>query len=162
LGCNIAWGIVDAMMYLLDALASRGRALVVARALRANPSDARRILAEELPEPLVAVLDLDALGKRIATMPEPAARARLGWDDFRGALGVFLLVFLSTLPVVLPFTLITDPVLALRVSNGVAVVLLFVCGYSLARYSGHNPWWVGSAMVILGAALVAVTIALGG
>ena len=41
--------------------------------------------------------------QRLATLPEPPARARLRKEDWLGALGVFLLVFLSTFPVAIPF-----------------------------------------------------------
>jgi VIT1/CCC1 family predicted Fe2+/Mn2+ transporter len=79
-----------------------------------------------------------------------------------GALGVFLLVFLSTFPVAIPFLLMHDAMLALRVSNGIAIVLLFVGGYKLAKFSGFHPWWTGLTMVAIGTAVVALTIALGG
>jgi hypothetical protein len=44
----------------------------------------------------------------------------------------------------------------------VAVVSLFVAGYSLGKATGVRAWLLGLAMVGLGAALVALTIALGG
>jgi VIT1/CCC1 family predicted Fe2+/Mn2+ transporter len=52
--------------------------------------------------------------------------------------------------------------LALRVSNGIAIVLLFVGGYKLAKFTGFHPWWTGLGMVAIGTVLVALTIALGG
>jgi VIT1/CCC1 family predicted Fe2+/Mn2+ transporter len=75
---------------------------------------------------------------------------------------VFLLVFLSTFPVTIPFLLMSDAMRALRVSNAIAIVLLFLGGYELAKYSGGRPWRLGFAMVAIGAALVGLTIALGG
>jgi VIT1/CCC1 family predicted Fe2+/Mn2+ transporter len=77
-------------------------------------------------------------------------------------LGVFLLVFLSTFPVVIPFIVMSDAVRALRVSNAIAVVLLFLAGYTFGRLTGRRPVWVGGAMVVLGSILVGITIALGG
>jgi VIT1/CCC1 family predicted Fe2+/Mn2+ transporter len=79
-----------------------------------------------------------------------------------GAAGVCALVFLSTLPVVIPFILIGDPKLALRVSNAVAVTMLFLCGYAFGRCAGLQPWAIGLSMVAVGGGLVAMTIALGG
>jgi VIT1/CCC1 family predicted Fe2+/Mn2+ transporter len=58
--------------------------------------------------------------------------------------------------------LIGDAATALRVSNLVAVVLLFLSGYAFGRTSGYYPWGVGCAMVVLGAVLVGLTIVLGG
>jgi VIT1/CCC1 family predicted Fe2+/Mn2+ transporter len=75
---------------------------------------------------------------------------------------VFLLVFVSTLPVVIPFVLLGDAHRALRVSNAVAVAMLFVCGYVTGRLTGYHPWLTGLGMVVLGAVLVAMTMALGG
>ena len=58
-------------------------------------------------------------------------------DDLRGALGVFLLVFASTFPVVLPFVFIDNLQLAMRVSAAIAIAMLFLCGYNWGRYGGH-------------------------
>jgi VIT1/CCC1 family predicted Fe2+/Mn2+ transporter len=105
--------------------------------------------------------DLDRLRQRLVTAPdiEPPTLTR---DDWRGALGVFLLVFLSTLPVVVPFLFFSNVRVALRLSNLVAIVMMFAVGRTLARHAGFSPWWTGLAFVALGALLVAITIALGG
>jgi VIT1/CCC1 family predicted Fe2+/Mn2+ transporter len=89
-------------------------------------------------------------------------RARAGKDTWQGALGVFLLVFLSTFPVVIPFIVMRDAVPALRVSNIIAVALLFGAGHAFGRLTGRRPVWVGIAMVVLGSILVGLTMALGG
>ena len=78
------------------------------------------------------------------------------------AIGVFLLVFLSTFPVVIPFMFVGNAWLALRISNAVAVGMLFLSGYALGRHSGTSPWKVGLAMIALGVMLVLVALALGG
>jgi len=51
---------------------------------------------------------------------------------------------------------------ALRVSNAIAIVMLFVAGYAFGRMTGRHPWLVGISMVVLGLILVGLTIALGG
>jgi VIT1/CCC1 family predicted Fe2+/Mn2+ transporter len=51
---------------------------------------------------------------------------------------------------------------ALRVSNAVAIVMLFLTGYAFGRLTGRHPWLVGILMVILGSILVGMTIMLGG
>ena len=75
---------------------------------------------------------------------------------------MFLLVFVSMFPLVIPFIFISNAMLALRISNGIALVLLFVAGYSFGRFTNGNPWRAGLAMVIFGVAIVAVAIILGG
>jgi VIT1/CCC1 family predicted Fe2+/Mn2+ transporter len=166
-GCNLAWGIVDAVMYVMSSLLNRGRGLIVLRAVREarDPGQARDIISNSL-NPYVASLlrpsVFETVREDLVKAPEPPAGPSLTRDDIRGAVGVFLLVFLSTFPVVIPFLLIGDPVRALRTSNAVAVAMLCVGGYALGRHAGLRPWLVAVAMAALGALLVAITIALGG
>lgn len=166
IGCNTAWGIVDAVMYLLGALVERGRNLVALRALRGDdPALGRAVIADALPPEVEAALRperLEALRVDIARGPEPPRYPSLTLDDLRGAVGVFLLVFLSTFPVVLPFAFVAEAHRALRISNGVAVGMLFLGGLALGRYAGLRPLRTGLSMVAVGMALVAITIALGG
>lgn len=167
LGCNLAWGIIDAIFYLMNTLSDRGHKVTAWLRLRKldDPEKARALLRDELPPVIASVLrpeDLDMLRERLIALPEPRSRTPLHRDDLRGAVGVFLLVFLSTFPVALPFLFMHDAMLALRVSNGIAIALLFVGGYKLAKYVGTRPWRTGLAMVAIGVALVGLTIALGG
>jgi VIT1/CCC1 family predicted Fe2+/Mn2+ transporter len=73
-----------------------------------------------------------------------------------------LLVVLSTFPVVIPFILMQDAAPALRVSNAIAITMLFVAGYSYGRFIGRRPWMLGIAMALLGTLLAALSKALGG
>jgi VIT1/CCC1 family predicted Fe2+/Mn2+ transporter len=50
----------------------------------------------------------------------------------------------------------------LRVSNAIAVAMLFVTGVAYGRCIGRSPWGFGIAMVVVGVVLVALTMALGG
>lgn len=167
LGCNLAWGIIDAILHIMGKLADGSRNFFTFKALRETTDVAttRQIVANALPAPAASVLtpaELDELAARMRALPEPPARVRIGREDWLGALGVFLLVFLATFPVTVPFMIVQDAGLALRISNGIAIGLLFVTGFAFGRISGRHPWLAGMAMVVLGAALVAVTIALGG
>src|SRR3954453_17080712 len=58
LGCNIAWGLVDAVMYLLGVLAERGRNLAVLKEARSHGdrSRARELIAESMPPVIAATL----------------------------------------------------------------------------------------------------------
>jgi VIT1/CCC1 family predicted Fe2+/Mn2+ transporter len=60
------------------------------------------------------------------------------------------------------FTILKNVTLALRVSKAIAIVLLFLTGYAFGRVTGRRPVRVGIAMVVLGAILVVLTMALGG
>ena len=168
LGCNLAWGIIDAVFYLMGCLAEKSRGLLTFRAVReaTDPERAQRLIADALPPVVASVLqpaELEAMHERLKQLPEPPVRARLDGDDWLGALGVFLLVFLSTFPVVIPFIFMqrrrAGPARLQRHRDRAAV-------RGRLRLSGASPgaarWWWGSSMVVLGAVLVGLTIALGG
>src|SRR5512139_21892 len=47
LGCNLAWGIIDGVLYLMGSLADQARGLLTLRAVRAaaDPAIAQRLIA---------------------------------------------------------------------------------------------------------------------
>lgn len=166
-GCNLAWGIIDAILYLMGCLAEKGHNLRSFRKVRsaADHAAARLAISGALPPLVASVLqpeEFKAIHERLLQLPEPPHFVRLSKEDWIGALGVFLLVFLATFPVVIPFLLMQSATPALRVSNTIAVVMLFVLGYAFGRGVGHRPWLYAVSMVVLGVVLVALTIALGG
>jgi VIT1/CCC1 family predicted Fe2+/Mn2+ transporter len=166
LGCNIAWGIIDAILFLMGATAERSASLRAWDAVRrsTDPDVGRQAVADALPPVVASVLtaeELESVRQRLIALPEPARR-QLDGATWRGAFGVFLLVVVVLLPVALPFLFIADAVRALRFSNLVAIVMLFGVGFAFARLTGRRPWVVGVLMVLLGVALVSITIALGG
>lgn len=167
LGCNIAWGIIDGILYLMDCLSERGRDIRALRAARSAeaPEDAHRVIAEALPPMVAATLgpaEYEMVRQKLLRVPEPPARPWLSKADWLGGLAVFLWVFATTFPVAIPFIFMDDVGRAMRVSNGIAVGLLVVAGYAFGRITNYHPWLTSLAMVVLGAALVAATIALGG
>src|SRR5262249_40005535 len=105
IGCNLAWGIIDAVMYLMANFTERARGLVTLRAIRhaREHEAAHRLIVDALPAPVSSVLtpvEIERLHERLSERPEPTARVSLNLADFAGAAGVFLLVFLSTFPIV--------------------------------------------------------------
>ena len=167
LGCNLAWGVIDAVLYLMGSLSEKGTGLLAFRAVRraTDPNHAHRVIASALPSVIASVMtpaELETLHQRLKRLPEPSSRALPHKDDWLGALGVFLLVFVSTFPVAIPFIVMRSAGPALRVSNAIAIVMLFLTGYAFGRITGRHPWVVGIAMVVVGAMLVAITMALGG
>jgi len=167
LGCNLAWGIIDGVLYLMGCLAEKGRSLKTLLAVRnaKSPEQAQRTIADAFPPPLASVLqtaELELMRQRLLQLPEPTAPARLSPRDWWGALGVFLLVFLTTFPVAIPFMFLSNVTQALRVSNGAAIAMLFVAGVAYGRCVNRSALPFGLAMVVLGLILVAMTMALGG
>jgi VIT1/CCC1 family predicted Fe2+/Mn2+ transporter len=167
LGCNLAWGVIDGVLYLIGCLAEKGKGLVTLRAVRkaTDPQKAQRLIGDALPPLVSSILrpeELEAMRLRLKDLPEPPERPRLGNAEWLGALGVFLLVFLSTFPVVIPFLVMKNVWLALRVSNLIAIAILFLTGCAFGRLTSRRLWMLGLSMVVLGAILVGLTIALGG
>jgi hypothetical protein len=167
LGCNLAWGIIDAALYVMGCLNERGRDLLMLRAVRqpVSPEQAQRLISDELPASLASVLspgEAAAMRQKLTQLPEPPARLSLTMDDALSAAGICLLVFVSTFPVVIPFLFIGEVQPALRLSNAIAIAMMFVCGYVFAQCTGLRPWPTGLLMVAIGCAMVGVAIALGG
>jgi hypothetical protein len=167
IGCNLAWGIVDAVMYVMSSVMLRARAIRILRKVQiaSNPAEARAAIAGMLSAFAVARLRpeiLEMAREDLAAIKDAPLRAPITRDDCVGAVEVFLLVFLSTFPVVVPFIVMSDARAALRMSNWIAVTMLFIGGWSLGQYAGLRPWAMGLGMAAFGAMLVGLTIALGG
>jgi VIT family len=163
--CNLTWGLIDAAFYLIGCLAEYGHSVTLLLSVQQSTDSglAQRLIASVLPSKVAEALlpaDFERIHAHLKELP-PRPRLHLTGRDLRGAIGVFLIVFLSTFPVAVPFLFIRDVRLALRVSNAIAIALLFGCGHMIARYAGLRRIRTGLAMVAIGAALVALMVALG-
>ena len=165
-GCNLAWGLVDAFMYLVRTIADRGRLLTLTRSIREADAEAgRRMLQDALPPPvakLMSTTEIEAMRGRLLALADVPARPRLKRDDFLAAFGVFLIVVASTFPVALPFVFIKDAGTALFVSRSIGLAMMFLGGLALGRYAGYGSWKTGFMMAGLGTVVVVVVVALGG
>lgn len=167
LGCNLAWGLADAVMFLARTLTNRGKRLSLALAIKREQDTeaAIRTLHDALPTSmrgLVAAPELELIRARIAALPTLPRRPRLCAADFAGAAGIFVIVVLSTFPVALPFVVFKHLPVALIVSRILTLLMLFAGGYALGHFAGRRGWRSGFAMVALGTALTAAIVALGG
>ena len=167
LGCNTAWGIVDSFMILMATLFTRGEGIKVLLSIRraSNKDEANNIIRENLPPVVETVLNtkqVDVIRDELMKLPQPPEKAIFTIQDFKNAIVVFFLVFISTFPVAIPFFIITEPLFALRVSNSIALVLLFMAGIFLGKKTGYSPLGMGLIFSVTGAALVSLTMALGG
>ena len=167
LGCNLAWGLVDAVMYLVRTVTDRGRLLTLIRSVRGEPNaEAGRKLIEgslsQVAAGLVSTTEIEAMRGRIVALASLPPRPKLERDDLVAALAIFLIVVASTFPVVLPFMLFEDVGTAKNVSRAVALAMLFTGGLALGKYAGYGSWKVGLLMAGLGTALVVAINALGG
>jgi hypothetical protein len=169
LGCNLAWGIIDGVLYVLGQVFERGRFRRIGVNLRhaTTAEDARQMVADELDESLGAVTDGPTRERLYQSIVDhvrsvPAMPNRVRRQDLLGGLAAGWLVFACSFPAVLPFMFLDDPRLALRVSNAILLGLLFFVGWRAARHTLARPWIAGIVFLLVGALLVAVAIPLGG
>lgn len=168
-GCNVAWGVIDAVFYLMGSLFNRNRRVRLVRRLQAATDDDQAIalIREEFDlrgEPPTRAEDSAAFHRAVLELLRHAGseRAHFTPDELVAAGLVLLLVSAAAIPGLVPLLLIGDTDTALRLANAVQVVLLFAIGYRWARYSGA-PGWRGALIVgALGTGLVLVAVALGG
>lgn len=168
-GCNVAWGVIDAVFYLMGSLFNRNRRVRLVRHLQAATSDdeAIALIRDEFDlrgEPPTRAEHKAAFHRAVLELlrharSEPAHFTR---HEFIAAGIILVLVSLAAVPGLIPLLMIGHADTALRLANAVQVVLLFAIGYRWARYSGA-PGWRGALIVgVLGVVLVLVAVALGG
>ncbi|HYK49594.1 MAG TPA: VIT1/CCC1 transporter family protein [Terriglobales bacterium] len=169
IGCNIAWGIIDAVMYVMNCITVRSGKMRLVRAVQ-SAADERAALVliqheiepelQELLDPEQATAFRRSILNHIATAQ--IAKKTPTRDDLYGALACFWLVFVSCLPAAVPFFIFSQPRLGLRVSNLLLLAMLFLVGQKWAQYVGTNRLAAGSAMLAIGLVLVGIAILLGG
>jgi len=169
-GANVAWGIIDAVMYLMNSMVvRRGKIRLVEAVQRAPDQESALVLIRDRIEPelqeLLGPEKADAFSRSVFKhiLAARIAKTRiLTKEDFYGALASFWLVFVSCLPAAIPFLIFSEPQVALRVSNFLLIIGLFYVGQKWADYAGKNRVVFGLALVAVGLMLVGVAILLGG
>jgi VIT1/CCC1 family predicted Fe2+/Mn2+ transporter len=167
LGCNLAWGLVDAVMHLVRTATERTRNRTIAAQAQAAPDAAagQRVIQDALPASIAAITgpeELEGMRRRLLALPAPV-RPVLDRHDVAAAVRIFLFVVVATFPVVVPFLLMKDVGRAMQAAQAVTVVMLFVVGWALGRYAGHShPVRAGVFAAVFGVALIAAVKALGG
>jgi VIT1/CCC1 family predicted Fe2+/Mn2+ transporter len=166
IGCNLAWGLVDAVMYVLRAATGRMHNRSLARRIAdARGEEALELVAHALPAHIAAIAgprELEGLRQRVLEwrgVTPPILNPR----DFAEAFAVFAMVVVATFPVVIPFLVFDKVATAMYVSQAVTVAMLFLAGFALGRYGGHDrPLRFGALMAVIGVVVVAAVKALGG
>jgi VIT1/CCC1 family predicted Fe2+/Mn2+ transporter len=167
LGGNIAWGLVDAAIYILTFLTEKGHDRIILNFIRktAQFQTAREYIADHLPPLIRHTLNkesLENIRKALIELPESSLKVYVTIKEIKKAIGIFLLMVIATFPVAMPFSMIRNVRLALHISNLLAIILMIICGWLLAKYSGFNKIIMSTAMALLGFAMVGITILLGG
>ena len=161
LGCNLAWGVIDAVTYWMACFSARGRGILALRAVRRadDPAAAHQVIADA-PPLLASVMmppQFEQIRLKLNQLPEPPGEKRLAGRDSRFFNGGDRYTAGPA-----AFRIYRRP------NSGVThikrgchhnAVLNRLC---FGRYVGNHPWKMGLAMVLVGAAMVGMTIALGG
>ena len=98
LGCNFAWGIIDAGMYLMARLGERGHNFLIAKGIREapDPKSAHRIIANGLPAVLASVFGpahLELIREKINQMSPSDMHPKLTGATLWGRLASVSLLF---------------------------------------------------------------------
>ena len=169
-GAAVAWGVIDGFMYALLSLFERGERRRLLQRINAAESDEEGIhaIADELDhilEPITGeenrrALYADALEHLRDSQPKPVGLTRA---DLTGALGSLLVAVITVLPPLAPLLLFgADPELAIRISNLIAFLMLFIVGWQWGKYSGSNPLRTGLLLAGISAVMILIAIPLGG
>ncbi len=167
IGACIAWGIVDGIIYVYGNLLERGRIALAAQeasTCREEGCDLRKI-KEELEDTIVDTLserEKHEVAMHIKERLKPVENhTHATKEDIQGGIAAGMLVFLSGIPVLLPF-LFLDGIWAMRLSSIIGFILLFAIGYRWGGYIGRSRFWTGITMMGVVMVITGVVIALGG
>lgn len=167
LGVNISWGIIDGLTNVIGGLIDRADEDRLINSLRAdkNNSQLKDKLLEDLQDSAVGHLN-DSERIRVADMilaesPEESKKYFPSKDDYKIALAVFLIDFITIFPVVLPFIIFQDADRAVFFSHTIAVILFFLIGYYWALHLNWNKLKTGIILAVIGATVIAVSFYFG-
>jgi hypothetical protein len=167
IGACIAWGLVDGIIYVYANLLERGRIALAAREASTCTGEGCdiRTIKEELEGTIVDTLgerERHEVAQHILIRLKPIENhTRATRDDILGGIAAGTLVFLSGMPILLPF-LFLDGIWAMRVSSAIGLIMLFAIGYRWGGYVGRNKFRTGAVMMGVGAVITGVVMALGG
>jgi hypothetical protein len=169
LGCNLAWGVVDGVMYVMLAIFERGRRTRIAKCIVSAPNDDAAIayihaeLGDRL-EPLTSVEERAQLYRWVLELTRRANLdpPRIQREDILGGIAVGAMVLLATFPIVVPFLFLSNAGFAVRCSNFIALSMLFWLGAWWGHVVGASPYRISAGVTGVGLLMVLITIVLGG
>ncbi|PJI49813.1 MAG: hypothetical protein CTR55_10785 [Pseudomonas sp.] len=168
LGCNLAWGIVDALMTLVGMRVDREHRHAGLRALRQSGDEEsfREGLRGFLPDPVVDHMqrtDVQRLRQSLLkSLLGTGDTPSLGREHWLAWLILAGHTFVATLPIILPLVFVPNDVLALRLAQATGLLLMFGLGWLLAHWAGGRPWQGAVGFTALGVAMTGICLALGG
>ena len=165
-GAIFAWGVIDGVMYALISLFERGERHRLLKNIQAAGSDEEAVdfIADDLDyilEPITEENVRKELYSSVLLHLRDSQPRRIGFtkDDFTGALGHIVVAMVSVIPSLIPLLLLrNDMMLAIRVSNIVSFIVLFIVGHRWGVYTGANPWKTGLLITAVAVLLVLIAI----
>lgn len=169
LGAVAAWGIIDGVLYGLSEVLARNERYRLLRYVQTGSKETGiAAIADELDfilEPITSDEQRDALYHDIREHLRRAEPQTVGLqrEDVVGAIVSVLLSVAAVVPSLLPLLLIPgNTALAIRISNVISVLVVFVTGYIWGIHTDNNPWRIGLLLSSVCLAMVVVAMLLGG
>jgi hypothetical protein len=127
LGCNLAWGIIDAGMYLMARLSEQSRKIETLRAIRkaTDACAAHSVIARALPPLLASILssaEIESMRQKIAGSARIAANSTTDWKRRARRCSGLPTRFLG------------------NVSSGASLYFLRQCSGGIARFQRDRHW----------------------
>jgi VIT1/CCC1 family predicted Fe2+/Mn2+ transporter len=170
LGCNLAWGLVDAIMYVFSGLVDRGKYMGIIAKIHQTTDEntAIAVIDRALDSELLDNLDTADrkqlcanLFKRLSVVE--AKKARVIKDDIIGAIICFFFAFSTAFLLVIPFFLpVGNLLVKIWLSRIISFAMLFVIGYAYASHTNKGKVRTAVGMVVVGVVINIVIILLGG
>ncbi len=172
IGVNIAWGIVDGVMYVIGSYFTRNRYATISKVLNEDRDNAKakEAIVDDLDNTIIHTMNSSDRERIVAIVADavPSIHDRKAFfkdfgDDLIGGLWIFITVFLTLFPVIIPFIVFpSEPILALNISNLIALVMMFVIGVEWGSYAGIRRLGPGIGFLVIGTAIMLTTLYLGG
>lgn len=170
LGAILAWGTIDGVMYALFSLFARGESHRLLIQIQGAETEQEAVDAiadnfDYILEPITGEPERQMLYKNVLSHLQDSQPRKINFrhQDFTGALGHVLVAIVAVLPSLTPLVLLrNDYDLAIRVSNVVSFLVLFLAGYNWGKYTGANPWKTGMLLMSVAVVMVLIAIPLGG
>lgn len=170
LGAVIAWGIIDGVIYAVLSLFEREEMnRFLSDALAAESEQERiEIVEQELDELLAQIVREDqkvevihAISQRLkAPQGKPAQITK---DDLLAGVSHLIIAVITVIPSLLPLLIFShNSLLAIRISTGVSILILFITGMRWGKYTGVSPFRTGFIIALVAILLSFLAILLGG
>jgi hypothetical protein len=169
LGCTLAWGLIDGMLYVMSDFYARARKYEFLRTLRAKPAEGRAILLRRAEDDFAELLSeaqiedvVDAVSRSAMRLqPREPGFTRTNLSEIATTVACNMV---AVTPAALPFLLLRHVSWQtnLRVSNVLVVAMLFAVGFGWGKAAGFRPWRTGATLLAIGVAMVGIAVELGG